>query len=112
MRDLYPGAVLRHPIPERPQHMSRQDYAIQLVLLFGRHVQVRRLHGRLGWLECVMFCRDPEDRMFFEVSAEVAPNGAIRTHGGNWIWGKSSPTELIDLFSRNADIAYARGAAV
>lgn len=115
MLNFYLDAVRRHPTPLRSRCFSEswstdsQDFVVQIAQLFGRYVQVRRLHGRPSWLECVMFCCDPDFRWsFFEVTAEVDPNGYIRLHGGNRIWVESTVGKLMDLFARNSGNAYAR----
>ena len=116
MHDFYLEADRRHPAPLRPRCISEswtadpQDYVVQIALLFGRHVQVRRHYSRPSWLECVMFCRDPDLHWgVLYVAAEVAPNGDLLLHGGNRISAESSVDKLIDVFAGNAGDAYARG---
>jgi hypothetical protein len=84
--------------------MGTQDYAVELALLFGRHVEVRHLSDHS--VQLTMRCM--EGGWDFEVAAEVALDGAISLHGGNHIWSKSSALEMVDCFARNAARAYAR----
>lgn len=111
-------------ITHQPQRLKRiveswsmhpQDWAVELVKTFGRHVQLCYLRDRHDpenatkfTVRLSMHCYDRDDRMHFTVEAEVAPDGSVRSHGGNWLLNESSAVKEAHHFAEKAPQAYAK----